>query len=465
MRPVRFAVMLALVLGPLASLLTPAGTALAATCGDFPSQAAAQAAYRADPAGLRALDRDGDGIACEHNPAPYDFTPVGQPAPQPLPAPAPGPIPGGNCTVFPETGHSLCGGFRAYWEAFGGLAIFGYPITEEFVDPATGRVTQWFERARFEWHPGAFPERYDVLLGLLGRELTQGREEAAPFQPAQPIPGCTYFPETQHNLCGGFWAYWETFGGLAVYGYPISEEFLEVNPDTGQTYVVQYFERQRFEWHPGEWPERYDVLLGRLGAQLLGQLPAPLPAPAPTPVPTPTPTPAPTPSPTPAPGPATSFGNGTFRVGVDIAPGTYRNSDSSQGCYWARLSGFGGTLDEIIANNFTYARQVVTISPSDAGFSSERCGQWSQDLSPITPSPTAPFSDGIFIVGVDIAPGLWRNSDSSGGCYWARLSGFGGTLDEIIANAFSETIQTVRIAATDRGFETERCGVWTRIGD
>ncbi len=38
--------------------------------------------------------------------------------------------------------------------------------------------------------------------------------------------------------------------GLAQYGYPISEEFYEVNPADGQTYVVQYFERVRFEWHP-----------------------------------------------------------------------------------------------------------------------------------------------------------------------------------------------------------------------
>ena len=37
----------------------------------------------------------------------------------------------------------------------------------------------------------------------------------------------------------------------------------------GREYTVQYFERQRFEWHPGAWPDRYDVLLGRLGAQLL----------------------------------------------------------------------------------------------------------------------------------------------------------------------------------------------------
>ncbi|MBX5446465.1 MAG: hypothetical protein IRZ30_14980, partial [Sphaerobacter sp.] len=70
-------------------------------------------------------------------------------------------------------------------------------------------------------------------------------------------------------LCGGFRTYWETFGGLAVYGLPISEEFQEVNPDTGLVYTVQYFERQRFEWHPGEWPERYDVMLGRIGVQVL----------------------------------------------------------------------------------------------------------------------------------------------------------------------------------------------------
>lgn len=42
MRHTRFAVMLALVLGPLASLLLPAGTTRAVTCSDFPSQAAAR---------------------------------------------------------------------------------------------------------------------------------------------------------------------------------------------------------------------------------------------------------------------------------------------------------------------------------------------------------------------------------------------------------------------------------------
>ena len=74
---------------------------------------------------------------------------------------------------------------------------------------------QWFERARFEWHPGVWPERYDVLLGLLGRELTAGRSQEAPFQPvpASARPDCIYFPETRHHLCAGFRAYWERFGG------------------------------------------------------------------------------------------------------------------------------------------------------------------------------------------------------------------------------------------------------------
>ncbi len=88
------------------------------------------------------------------------------------------------------------------------------------------------------------------------------------------------------------------------------------------------------------------------------------------------PSPAPTPTPTPAPG--LGFGDGTWIVGAEVSPGTWRNSDSSGGCYWARLRGFSGELDDIIVNNFSDSIQTVTINPTDAGFSSERCGTWSQ---------------------------------------------------------------------------------------
>lgn len=84
--------------------------------------------------------------------------------------------PGNNqlCVYVQQTGHNACQGFLAYWQRFGGVDVFGYPLTEEFtfVDPATGRPTtmQYFQRARFEWHPGSAPERFDVQLGLLGSE-------------------------------------------------------------------------------------------------------------------------------------------------------------------------------------------------------------------------------------------------------------------------------------------------------
>lgn len=187
----------------------------------------------------------------------------------------------------------------------------------------------------------------------------------------------------------------------------------------------------------------------------------PTEAPEPTPEPTPSPQPTPTPEPTPA-GPATTFGDGTFVVGEDIVPGTYANAGAS-GCYWERMSGFGGTLDETIANEFTDFRQLVTIRETDIGFTSDGCGTWSQDLSPVTSSPTDPFGDGMYQVGVDIAPGTWRN-DGSPGCYWERLSGFSHELDDVITNEFAETQQIVTIDATDVGFSSSDCGVWTKIG-
>jgi len=170
-----------------------------------------------------------------------------------------------------------------------------------------------------------------------------------------------------------------------------------------------------------------------------------------------TPPPPPPPPPTPP-----SFGNGTWRVGVDIPAGTYRNLSIGT-CYGERLSGLGGTLDEIIANNISDAPMIVTILPSDAAFGSSLCDQpWVADLSPIK-TPTASFDAGMYQVGTEIAPGLWQNSDTSGDCYWERLSGFSWEFDDIIANSFSNLVQ---VLPTDSGFYgSSLCqGVWTYLG-
>jgi hypothetical protein len=157
-----------------------------------------------------------------------------------------------------------------------------------------------------------------------------------------------------------------------------------------------------------------------------------------------------------------SFGAGTYRVGSGISAGTYRTRSSVSSCYWERLKGFSGNLNDIIANDFSSGFQVVTIKGTDKGFSSSRCGRWSSNLSRVTASYTK-FGQGTFIVGTDMTPGTYRSTKGDG-CYWARLRGFGGTLSEIIANDFRNGGQAiVTIRSSDKGFTSSRCGTWNKI--
>ena len=160
---------------------------------------------------------------------------------------------------FPQTGHYLSYGFLDYWRHHGDIAQFGYPITDEMQDPNTGFTEQYFERAVFEWHPDA-PPSWQIQLRRLGAEIVGGREAELPFRPlASGEPGCVFYVETGHQLCRHFLNYWESNGGLPIFGYPLSEAFTEGG------YTVQYFERARFEWHPENQGTPFAVLLGLLG--------------------------------------------------------------------------------------------------------------------------------------------------------------------------------------------------------
>lgn len=71
------------------------------------------------------------------------------------------------------------------------------------------------------------------------------------------------FPETGQCITGRIREFWETNGGLAVFGMPITPQIQEWSE--GNLVTVQWFERHRLELHPENAPP-YDVLLGRLGA-------------------------------------------------------------------------------------------------------------------------------------------------------------------------------------------------------
>jgi hypothetical protein len=174
---------------------------------------------------------------------------------------------------YPETGHYLSYGFKHYWDANGGLAQFGYPLTTEFreLNPADGKeyTVQYFQRARFEYHPEHKGTQFEVLLGLLGNQTTADRSFNAPPTSGPPREGARYFPETKQWVSGPLLKHWTQRGGLMVYGYPISPEIEEINPDDGKTYRVQYFERNRLEYHSEHQGTPHEVLLGLLGRQVL----------------------------------------------------------------------------------------------------------------------------------------------------------------------------------------------------
>ena len=187
-------------------------------------------------------------------------------------------LPGGNTRDFPVTGHTVSGEFLTFWQNNGGLAVFGYPLSDVVVE--NGRAVQYFERQRFEYHPEN-KAPFNILLGLLGHQKAQNNNllDTQPFM-AHPANSptrdqCIFFSETGHYLCYGFRNYWETHGldfgdsgvsyreSLMLFGYPISDEFTD--PQTGMT--VQYFQRAVFEYHPDN-PQQWRILLQRLGAEL-----------------------------------------------------------------------------------------------------------------------------------------------------------------------------------------------------
>jgi hypothetical protein len=190
--------------------------------------------------------------------------------------PSPGPPPGPPPPVSPQ--------FEGFYYGRGGERVLGRPLAA--AEPVNGRMVQWFERARVEHWPEHAGTAYELQLGRLGVEYTEGRGfiNQGYFVSSD---GLRYFPETGFAVGGAFLRFYDRYGGLDNFGYPISEEFDEVLPD-GRAYRVQYFERARMEYHPEHAGSENEVQLGLLGTALYRNEARPSTIqPAPTPVPMP----------------------------------------------------------------------------------------------------------------------------------------------------------------------------------
>lgn len=144
--------------------------------------------------------------------------------------------------------------------------------------------------------------------------------------------------------------------------------------------------------------------------------------------------------------------NGTWLVGDQIDPGLHRLYNTEP-CYWARLSGFTGEFDDINANDNVTGYFIVDIQATDEGFELSCWGDGAEQVDGYPDGPLTPDSalvpSGVYEVGADITPGVYQ---LNGSCYWARLSGFTGEFDDIIANDNADGQFIVDIQATDAGF-------------
>jgi hypothetical protein len=82
------------------------------------------------------------------------------------------------CRSFPETGYEVCFAFEDFFESEGGIGQFGYPISNFEVHE--NLIVQYFQRARFEWHPEELPEG-GVSLSNLGLRYFYVRGEDIKF--------------------------------------------------------------------------------------------------------------------------------------------------------------------------------------------------------------------------------------------------------------------------------------------
>lgn len=163
---------------------------------------------------------------------------------------------------FPETGHAIDNAFRREWEANGGIQAFGYPLSEPIYEPSIEdgvfRLVQYFERARFEYHPDLAERGFPILLGHLGREALMARDvpdtalipqSADPEEANSPPIGPEPVGEPTPVGCG-----FNFFAWGKVEEQQLNVHYLDLAADSGCEWVRMQFLWSYLEPEPG-----YDV--------------------------------------------------------------------------------------------------------------------------------------------------------------------------------------------------------------
>ncbi len=149
-----------------------------------------------------------------------------------------------GCLFFQETKHNVCDlevgvGFKSYWQSHGlqdpalnpfqrSLALFGLPLSDFTVETNGAGdtvVTQWFERARFEYHLDK-PREFKVLLGLLGNEIRTPPPPPSPLPTPEPAPfaGCEGIGQAQNAIAAPNCVRFGELFAVGVFGFDPNQE-------------------------------------------------------------------------------------------------------------------------------------------------------------------------------------------------------------------------------------------------
>jgi len=140
---------------------------------------------------------------------------------------------------YPQTGHFIRNEFLDFYlTETNAELLFGYPITEAFIQPNTNVLVQYFEKTRLEFHPDN-PRGQQIQITPLGTFM---------YEPKEPFPFQANDNQCQtidnYSVCLAFLEFYKTNGSENLFGKPISG--MELDGDR----IIQNFENARLEYFP-----------------------------------------------------------------------------------------------------------------------------------------------------------------------------------------------------------------------
>lgn len=154
-------------------------------------------------------------------------------------------------------------------------------------------------------------------------------------------------------------------------------------------------------------------------------------------------------------------GDGFYTVGTEIEAGLWETEDGYSSCYWALLD----ANQETLKNHFGPSGGVINVPTTVQELEIRGCGALTQ-ISPAylqdkrdAALMQEPKGDGYYLIGVEIASGVWETANGSDSCYWALLD----NNQETLKNHFGPSGGTINLAGNYYELEIKNCGTLSPV--